>query len=429
MIMARQSVLTLVVFIHLLFCWKPGRALLAWQRCYAQLKPNMTEFYDCECGVPTYSFSSMTTVLSLRCIDTGYTDPTILNTIPFDGPVHNITMTGNSFRELPVNLFGPCGYKDWEDLPTHLGLEYLDLSNNNIHVIHGKTFHCTQNLKTLKLNDNNLDHEENGPRTIGDLDALEVLHLTNAFNFDKQGTTDEIMVTLAAIFETNNMESLKELHLENNYIGSFTQTLFQRLPHLEKLYLSHNLITYPVLPIIRGGHGRFPGGCCLQEVYLNSNSITRLFPEFMQNIDQLASMEKLDLSDNPFWCDCSFNDTYNWLRRNKNILVNSYRLTCYGPPKVAGKIVLSLNATDMEECMPRPEGELSDSEEEKGQNRAILIAILVAASCILLCVITVVCYRKKKRKIMSMCDVYCQCLPARRASECIISNPEGSVHM
>ena len=346
----------------------------------------------------------------------------------------NITMTGNSFRELPYNLFGSCSsnYKEGR----YLWLDYLDLSNNNIHAIHDKTFHCTPYIRTLKLNDNNLDHKESSPHILRNLAVLEVLHLTNAFNFDKQRTTEEIMAMLAAIFDASVIESigLKELHLENNYIGSFGPKLFYNFRiSLEKLYLSHNAITHPGLP---SKCEMFEEDCPLQEVYLNSNLITRLLPEFMQNVDQLQKMEQLDLSDNPFWCDCSFEDTYNWLRRNKNILMNSYRLTCYGPPKVAGKIVLSLNATDLEECMPRPEGELPDSEEEKGQNRAvnaipiaIPVAILVAASCILLCVITVVCYRKKKRKIMSMCDVYCQCLPARRASECIISNPEGSVHM
>ena len=374
MIMAQHFII--FVLIHLSFCWKPGYAQL-WAECedYDALP---REFYACKCR---YSHSGEK-VNGLGCVDTGYTDPTVISRIPFEGLVDtlsNLTMTGNNFRELPINLFGSCSPKDGQTMKhSYLGLDYLDLSNNNINLIHGKTFHCIQNLRTLKLDDNNLDHPENSPRMFSDLEALEVLHLKNAFNFDRQGTADEIMVRLSTILEGSEMDMLTELHLESNYIGSFSPKLFEKLRDLEKLYVSDNYLTNPVLSPNCGGYIE---GCRLQEVYLNSNSITRLSPEFMQNIDKLQRMEKLDVSDNPFWCDCNFKDTYSWLKSNQIILVNSHRLLCNGPPKVAGKAVLSLNASDLEEC--RSEADFAaKAAGKRSAGNVILTILLVAIFCI-----------------------------------------------
>ncbi len=76
---------------------------------------------------------------------------------------------------MPWNIFGKM--KDYPQLDT------IDMSNNNIKEIKGKTYHRVQNVRTLILNHNqlNITGDRNHPRIFSNFINLQSLHLTNAF--------------------------------------------------------------------------------------------------------------------------------------------------------------------------------------------------------------------------------------------------------
>ena len=391
---------------------------LSFKRCGDDLK----EFEDCQCGFLDNAHKRLDT---LMCMDIDFPDASYIKKIPFDDMVDtlsNLTITGSNFPELPINLLGDCSHESGKTLQhSYLALDILDLSNNNINVIHGKTFHCMQNLRVMVLNDNNLDHPEYSPRMFSDLEGLEVLHLRNAFNFDRQGTADQTLLTLAQIFEGSEMESLRELHLEDNYIGSFDTNLFRRLPDLEKLYLSSNYLMDPVLSnscYTKFNDGEMEIPCRLKEVYLNSNSITDLSQEFMDGIDGMHTDVMLDLSSNPFWCDCNFAKSHQWLKGRKDLLMNAHRTLCNGPGELFGKAVLSLNETDLQKCVAQSEGSKA--------GEIVLIIFCVAAVIV---IIGLVLIRREliKKKTQKLRETHMPRFFSKASGYNTVTNPASEV--
>ena len=97
-------------------------------------------------------------------------------------------------------------------------LDTIDMTNNKIEEIKGKTYHRVGKVKTLILNHNQLDitKEKNHPRIFSNFVNLESLHLTNAFT---EGIdSKEYLLALEQIFIGSNLSSLIKLHLEQNEI-------------------------------------------------------------------------------------------------------------------------------------------------------------------------------------------------------------------
>jgi len=312
---------------------------------------------------------------------------------------------------------------------SYLGMDHLDLSNNNINVIHGKTFHCIQNVRVLILDDNNLDNPANSPRMFSDLEALEVLHLKNAFNFDKQASGEQVVVALAAIFENSKLDLLQEIHLESNYIGTFSPDLFVKLQNLGVLNLADNYLTDPVISSdCRSGEYDLWNGCPLTEVYLNSNSMSHLSAGFMKSIDEMNKLQKLDISDNPYWCDCDFVDTLSWLKNFKNHngrqLLNSFRLVCNGPPKVAGREVLTLSVDELQQCVEEftDAAESDDTSGGYSSGAVAVIVLLVLVLCALVGVLYI-----KNRKVKEKVKQYFPRLFSHASGYDMVSNQAATV--
>ena len=79
-------------------------------------------------------------------------------------------------------------------------LIYIDLSNNGIQVIRGKSFHHVRNVRTLILDFNKLSikEEETHPRIFSNFESLAELHLSDAF---EDGFDKELDIVLDEIFE------------------------------------------------------------------------------------------------------------------------------------------------------------------------------------------------------------------------------------
>ncbi|XP_077461763.1 polycystin-1 isoform X2 [Stigmatopora argus] len=121
------------------------------------------------------------------------------------------------------------------------------------------------------------------------------------------------------------------LDLSKNHITSLDTTLLNRLPGLRELYLQGNrIVTLP--------SGVF---CCgpLTVLDLSNNQITKI-EEII--CDDLCNLTQIDLSSNPFDCDCKLFHLVNWLQ-DKGVRVRrpDDRL-CNHPPELHHEPLLNV---------------------------------------------------------------------------------------
>lgn len=190
---------------------------------------------------------------------------------------------GNNVSIMPWNVFGKMN-----DYPF---LEVIDMTNNNIQEIKGKTYHHVRNVKTLILNHNqlNITGEKTHPRIFSNFVNLESLHLTNAFseNVDPK----EYLVALEQIFLGSNLTKLAKLHLEQNEIWSIRNpNIFCSLISLMDLQLGDNKIS----------EINFNLDCIqkLRFVDLRNNKINNLSNQTLSKLEELNSHNvrlKIDL--------------------------------------------------------------------------------------------------------------------------------------
>ena len=273
-----------------------------------------------------------------NCTNTGFTDSSILEYIPSQTEV--LIVQGNRFRRLQWNIFGI-----WEN---RTKLEVIDLTNNQIQEIQGKTFHKVGNVKRLILNHNDLYIVStlNHPRIFSNFVNLEELHLTNAFT--EQVDSKWYLTDLKNIFLSSDLKKLTKLHLEQNEIWEIKdKDMFCDLPALLDIHLGDNQlkdISFSLSCLER-----------LRYVDLSYNKFRNMKDSTLQTIDKVfaGTNKKIDLHGNPFHCDCELNNFYDWLKleRDNDFLVNKREMRCYdGYPEVnSGKRIINIDVLD---CAP-----------------------------------------------------------------------------
>ncbi|XP_043238170.1 trophoblast glycoprotein-like [Amphibalanus amphitrite] len=300
----------------------------------------------------------------VNCTNTGFTNASMLGALPDDTEV--LIFTGNFLEVLPTNVFGTMA--KFEDL------EYIDMSNNGIKEIKGKSFHRVSNVKTLILNHNDLYivEKKHHPRVFSNFDNLEALHLTNAFT--EKVDSKWYMVSLEIIFQGSRLDKLKRLHLEQNEIWSLRDPdTFCKLPSLEGLYLGSNRLYDIDMNLL-----------CLDKltyIDLEYNSIRRLNHNATSQLDQMVVKNpsfSVKLIGNPFVCDCDIRPFYQWMRTTRVELLRSADYRCFeGRPASNENLpILELQTT---ECEPAPAARTSAS--------SVVLGILVFVMCVLLVVV------------------------------------------
>ncbi|KAL1456733.1 hypothetical protein WDU94_001437 [Cyamophila willieti] len=255
----------------------------------------------CECGMGKYATFEHQ-VYIVNCTDTNLTDAKLLENLPLETEV--LIFTGNNISELPSNIFGI------DD--TYTKLQVIDMSNNNIKLIHGKTFHHVDNVERLILNHNDLhiNKEEYHPRIFSNFINLRELHLTDTF---ADNTQDNLASDLHDIFVESDLKKLEKLHLEQNEISIMKDPhLFCALPNLLHLYLGDNYL--------KGIH--FDLECMQKLVYLDleRNRISILMKDDLKELDVVANKTNyftVEVASNPFLCSCDVLYFYEWLNHTK----------------------------------------------------------------------------------------------------------------
>ena len=315
----------------------------------------------CVCGDMNHNGETKYVV---NCTNTGFTNASMLRALPDETEV--LLFTGNFLEVLPINLFGKRN--NFEDL------EYIDMSNNGIKEIKGRTFHRVSNVKTLILNHNDLYivDSKHHPRVFSNFENLEALHLTNAFT--EKVDAKWYMVSLQIIFHGSMLIKLKRLHLEQNEIWTLGgPTIFCQLPALEGLYLGNNRL-YNIPMNLTCLHK-------LKYVDLEYNSIRRLNSDSTEQLDKLAETNpnfSVKLIGNPFVCDCDIKPFYEWMQTTRVQLLQSDRYRCFeGRPTSNEHLpVMELRQT---ECAPAPAAQTSAA--------SVVLGVLVFVMCVLLVVV------------------------------------------
>lgn len=256
----------------------------------------------------------------VNCTDRNFKNVSMLSELPEQTSI--LIFTGNHIESLPWNIFG--------ELNKFSALRIIDMSNNGIREIKGKTYHHVPNVERLILNHNNLSISDDDmlhhPRIFSNFINLLELHLTNAF---ADFTGESLAEDLHDIFLNSNLTKLYKLHLEQNEIKNFgDKNVFCDLPSLKQLYLGDNL-----LPTIN-----FNLTCLkkLEFLDLEQNNITKFSQNDLIKLDQLAyphrtNMEPLivDISGNPLRCDTAIKNLYNWMQMTNVTVRNKEHLECH----------------------------------------------------------------------------------------------------
>ena len=288
------------------------------------------------------------TVKHVECHGEHWIDNNIVKLYPYiKDYAENITITGSNFTELSKNVFGSC---QGEPQLVLNQLKYLDFSHNNIHTIHGKTFHCMPNLHTLILahNEWQLERKQNHSGFFTSIPQLRYLDLTNAFEEIWNGSYH--IPKLVDVFSVTNLTQLEHLGLALNefmVFGPGVADTLCKMPMLKSLNLSDNWIKKPVLRD------------CMKnlEVLDLSNNSMPIIPEDLRNlIDTSSKLIEVRLDQNPFKCDCGFIETYRWLR-STSAPVNKEEIRCDSGyhSSYKGKTVISLTESDLQcQVIPKP---------------------------------------------------------------------------
>ncbi|XP_065223158.1 trophoblast glycoprotein [Planococcus citri] len=265
----------------------------------------------CKCGIKQYYDQNMYVT---DCTNAGIDARTVelLENLPTETEV--FIFKGNFVPVLPVNIFGSD-----KNLTK---LKVIDMTDNGIEVIKGKTFHHVPVVERLILDHNSITLTNNShPRVFSNFENLRELHLTDAF---LDNTSADLAEELHSIFINSNLTKLIKLHLEQNEISSFAdKRVFCDLQNLMDLHLGNNQLKNVNFDLK-----------CLQNLRyldLQYNQISHFSREDLNTFDSFAKKREfnLDIHKNNFTCDCSVNDLYSWLKTTKVIVRNNESISCH----------------------------------------------------------------------------------------------------
>ena len=302
------------------------------------------EFRDrCTCGLVTITEGSIVRrPYVTNCTNAGFRNATVLRALPVDTEI--LIFTGNNLTELPQNLLGNDGQKQYDKL------REINLANNQINAIHGKTFHNVRNVTKLILDDNHLlitgTHFHG--RMFSNFVKLEELYLRNAFGDSNKGLN--FMEDLITMLTEANLIRLRVLRLDNNTIQSIPNPdVFCSLESLQYLHLSQNFLT----------DARVNTSCFkkMKMLDISDNFIANLNNETLEMYEKpKGTIFHLNMTRNPFRCDCEFLPFFQWIRKSQQSgtwLVGNKNFRCSTgyPPKIVGKVVSYLHEKDFQ-CPP-----------------------------------------------------------------------------
>ncbi|CAG2221168.1 unnamed protein product [Mytilus edulis] len=231
-------------------------------------------------------------------------------------------------------------------------VEHLDLTSNNINSVpkfcNGEK-NLTHRLRVLTLNDNALRFLE--PISFKCLDSLEEL-LLDSNRFTSLGNNVFTYLTnlkRLTINTAHRITRLSPLVINSSSLQKlqFAQNGFiNKMQHLEILILSGNKLE-------KWNQNTFANVTSLRELHIQGNKIN-LINKTTFPLNLLLSLEKLDLTSNPFWCTCDlmwFLDTIRKTNLSKALTKWSSSYDCSYPNELKYRWLKNYRPT-VESCTP-----------------------------------------------------------------------------
>lgn len=228
--------------------------------------------------------------------------------------LHKLYLDKNQIRDIAADVF--------HDLPALDKLTLLDLSGNQLEVIHSGSFSSLTGLRRLYLSSNRIGTVE-----------------SHAFR---------------------GLSRLRELELGGNVIRSVDVNTFAGLSSLVELRLARNFITVIAPTSFR----HF--AATLQTVQLNDNQLETFAPETFNDLINLTSNGATDLTGNPWRCDCSLQDAaLNLSSIVADALLRRHTsAVCRSPAELANhtlaEVLLDIHGSPLQCRLPSPGPPLID---------------------------------------------------------------------
>uniref|UniRef100_A0A8C4KZR4 Chondroadherin-like protein n=1 Tax=Equus asinus TaxID=9793 RepID=A0A8C4KZR4_EQUAS len=214
-------------------------------------------------------------------------------------------------------------------------LGYLYLERNRFLQVPGAALRALPGLFSLHLQDNAVDRL--APGDLAGVQALRWLYLSGN------------RITQVSPGALGPARELEKLHLDRNQLREVPTEALEGLPALLELQLSGNLLRTLSHEAFR------PVGLSLQHLFLNSSGLEQISPgafsglgpqlqslylqknqlQALPALPGLSQLELIDLSGNPFRCDCQLLPLHRWLT-GLNLRVGA---TCAAPPRARGQRV------------------------------------------------------------------------------------------
>lgn len=222
-------------------------------------------------------------------------------------------------RTVLVNLF-LLSYI--QSLSTLQFLEKLDLSCNQLRRLPRDFSQSLSSLLELRLGHNLLQHLD--ATSLGDFESLRKLDLS----YNRIQTMD--------VGAFHSLSRLSLLNLEGNRLSALQDGLLSRQRSLEVLLLGDNNISKietEALTPLRG----------LTLLSLRGNQLERIrFKTFLQ---LQTTSTRLQMSSNPWTCDCELQRVFGKIQRVRHLRVEDYGdITCRRPAQQAGSSLASLDS-------------------------------------------------------------------------------------
>lgn len=230
-----------------------------------------------------------------------------------------------------------CFNSTLKTIPANLSsdIQILDLSNNNLRLLHQEAFKKVglSNLKKLFLRDCNIET------------VHKAAFATLAIMIELDLSKNKIRSIHPDTFK--GTEKLRLINLSNNLIDKLEDGLFRNLKFLQKVEASNNRI-------VRIGIRAFVNLPQLKILRFDGNNLSHMKPETLISLSNLSS---LDLHNNPWRCDCNLQNFRNWV-----ISHNLYTppTSCAAPPVVRDKLWNELDSSNFA-CRPTILEPLSDA--------------------------------------------------------------------
>ncbi|XP_019632763.1 PREDICTED: toll-like receptor 13 isoform X1 [Branchiostoma belcheri] len=287
-------------------------------------------------------------------------------------------------------------------------VNYLDVSHNNIQTLIVASPAKTSSLETLKLDHNAIKAIEG--RFMEGLVKLTTLSLSyNQLQVIEKGTFQWMSklthldlsnnkITTIALSAFHWLSNLKHLDLSHNSIQQITALTFESLGNLTELNLAANEIV--------DFANAFDELHALRIVSLSSNALAVLDQPTVSPV--LKQVESIDLSGNPFLCDCDLLWFVQWAMeiRVYDIVLNWYNpyplqsYQCARPSHLHGRQVIEgFTQQKDEEVSSRSIFFNKDCDEVQLKYNTLLVGLLSLAGILLIVGIAALMWYKSRKRL------------------------------